>query len=251
MTSINTVRRMIGRRYRISRTEMAAILARLADEGLDLTNDCMTSTWQIQWDERGAGHPVGPSPDAARVWANACTGITVISVLARGCTPHGDVRYDQPGSMAPDQHAELAFVPAECDGDECGTVGYMRRHAGRVLLVCGDQLPDPQPPAPPAPAWVKRFRRHPQVDGTWVRILEDGTLEMRDPNDGQSSDPARKCRHQYIVDDETGDLLYRRLPPATVGDEWADLGLPPWEYRDPYGSSYGGVVLDYWEMRVL
>jgi len=170
---------------------------------------------------------------------------------ARGCTPHGDVRYDQPGSMAPDQHAELAFVPAECDGDECGTVGYIRRHAGRVLLVCGDQLPDPQPPAPPAPAWVKRFRRHPQVDGTWVRILEDGTLEMRDPNDGQSSDPARKCRHQYIVDDETGDLLYRRLPPATVGDEWADLGLPPWEYRDPYGSSYGGVVLDYWEMRVL
>lgn len=237
MTTIDTVRRMVGRRYRITRAEMAAILARLADDGVHLGNDCMTSTWE----------------DAARVWANACTGITVISVLARGCTPHGEVRYDQPGSMAPGQRAELAFVSQDVLGDECDTVGYIRQHADRVLLVRGDQLPDPQeaaPPAPMIPTWVKRFRRHPQVDGTWVRILDDGTLEMRDPNDGQSFDPDRKCRHQYIVDDGTCDLLYRRLPPAVVGDEWADLGLPAWEYRDPYAGP-SGVVLDYWEMRAL
>jgi hypothetical protein len=93
---------------------------------------------------------------------------------------------------------------------------------------------------PEMPGWIGRMRRDPRVDGIWTRILDDGTLEMRDPNDGQSSDPAEKCRHQYRLDD--GYVSKRRLPPEIVGDAWQDIGVPDWEDCSP-----GGLVREIME----
>jgi hypothetical protein len=55
-------------------------------------------------------------------------------------------------------------------------------------------------------------------------------LELRDPNSGQGGGPDDKPRHQYLVAD--GVLWTRRLPPASVGDEWRDLP-GPWEAWTP------------------
>lgn len=102
-----------------------------------------------------------------------------------------------------------------------------------------------QPPKPPA---ITRWQ-HRDLDGTWNRILPDGTLERRDPNDGQDMDPAKKCRHQWRVDAESGDLLYRRLPPESVGDAWRDTGVPEWEPRDPY--AHDDLLEQYYERVAL
>ena len=64
----------------------------------------------------------------------------------------------------------------------------------------------------------------------WEKIvILDGepVLECLDPNDGVSDDPLDKTRYQYRVLD--GKVYRRRLPPASVGDEWADIGVPDWE----------------------
>lgn len=75
--------------------------------------------------------------------------------------------------------------------------------------------------------------RHEHLDGTWARLLDDGTLEMRDPNDGQDPDPDAKCRHQYRV---LGGVLHsRRLPPQAVGDVWRGADGP-----DPF------IAVDSW-----
>jgi hypothetical protein len=66
---------------------------------------------------------------------------------------------------------------------------------------------------------------HPELDGTWNRILPDGTLELRDPNDGQIADPADKHRHQFRVVD--GAPCTRRLPCEKFGDCWRDETEPP------------------------
>lgn len=66
--------------------------------------------------------------------------------------------------------------------------------------------------------------QHAHLDGTWARLLSDGTLEMRDPNDGQDPDPDAKCRYQYRV---LGGVLHsRRLPPQAVGDVWRGADGP-------------------------
>lgn len=70
--------------------------------------------------------------------------------------------------------------------------------------------------------------RHRELDGEWVRLLPDGSLEMRDPNDGQGFDPADKKRYQYRV--SAGAPESRTLPPESVGDAWrGESGPPPWE----------------------
>lgn len=75
----------------------------------------------------------------------------------------------------------------------------------------------------------------------WTRIVRVDAahvLELRDPNDGQGSDPATKSRYQYLW---AGGRLWRRhLPPApldlaasdTSHDAWADAGMPAWEPCD-------------------
>lgn len=75
---------------------------------------------------------------------------------------------------------------------------------------------------------------HPDLDGTFARLLGQAGFEYRDPNDGQSSDPADKKRFQYALLD--GVLLQRVLPPAAVGNRWRDNATgklsphaPDWE----------------------
>lgn len=131
---IATVRDMIGRRHKIGRREMAGLLRRLASEGLDLSNDC-----------------VPPGGDTPEGWAARCTGICTVSVLADGATPHGAVRYDDPGSMHPMHQAALMFAPADLAADN-STLAYLRSHASRVLIVDDDS------PAAAVPAEPDRVR---------------------------------------------------------------------------------------------
>jgi len=119
-STLDTVRRIVGRRSRIETTDMWRILEALAHDGLDLANPYIHAT------------ETRILPDAAQAWVDHCHGLVCISVDARGRLRDGYVRYDEPGSMHPMQHAELTFVPADI-GDS--TVTYMRRHADRVLLV--------------------------------------------------------------------------------------------------------------------
>lgn len=127
MAILDVVRAIVGRRSRITRAEMRDILGQLnAVGGLDLANDCAGDTT-----------PAG--------WERACRGITVISVQSDAPSYHGQIRYDEPGSMAPLQRATLMFV-AEALGDyEYDQIGQMRRRADRVLIVTGEAEPTPTP----------------------------------------------------------------------------------------------------------
>ncbi|MDZ4391173.1 MAG: hypothetical protein U0974_15730 [Gemmatimonadales bacterium] len=138
------VRQSVGRRHRISRREAADLLLALAEAGLDLRNDCLPETWDWVW-KSGSGTAL---PDqnpvqierAAAAWADRVRGIQVVSVLAHWCTPHGSVRYDEPGSMAPGQQAAVSLVSASQVGREHDPITYLRRHADRVLVVADDAL---------------------------------------------------------------------------------------------------------------
>jgi len=88
-------RASIGARRKITMEDMAILLRNYAAAGLDLGNDC-----------------VMPGKDTPEDWAQSCRGILCISVLADGATPHGQVRYDDPGSMHPMHQAEIIFAPA-------------------------------------------------------------------------------------------------------------------------------------------
>ena len=120
---IDTVRTHVGRRHRITRAEMRAILAALAEAQLvELDNG-----WQ---QHRQDG-------DHAAAWTDACRGIIVVSVLAPDDAPAarlassnpGSIRYDSPGGMHPLLRASVMFAPAGLDA------GYLRSKATRVLLV--------------------------------------------------------------------------------------------------------------------
>lgn len=178
---------------------------------------------------------------------SACTGITCISVDGQGRTRDGNVRYDSPGGMNPTQYAELLFAPAELGDYEYDQIGQLRRHADRVLIVDGPKLAAPVAP-PRLAQGVTRLRKLEWMDGVYIRVTDDGMLEMRDPNDGQSPDPRDKARHQYRIDDD-GDILYRRLPPESVGDAWLDTGVPEWEpYTTPPTNE---LIYRWWEERIM
>ena len=127
-TTLDIVRRVVGKRSKITKDEMGAILRGLVEAKLvDLCNPYVRGTCD------GA---LGASIE----WTKACRGITCISVDSRGLRD-GYVRYDAPGSMHPQQHAEITFVPADIDErrtDGGSTIDYMRRHADRLLLVKQD-----------------------------------------------------------------------------------------------------------------
>ncbi|MDD9940783.1 MAG: hypothetical protein OXU20_06955 [Myxococcales bacterium] len=72
---------------------------------------------------------------------------------------------------------------------------------------------------------------------TWARLISipscsSGILELRDPNSGQSSDPATKPRHQYLV---ARERLWRRvlLPAALDATDDSDLGEVRWRLAQP------------------
>lgn len=191
-----------------------------------------------------------------------CQGSSVVSVLCTGyyvadgeLTEGLGVRYDQPGSMAPGQHATLAFVSASQEGDECRTIDYIRDHADRVLIVRDDaELPDPadallqKKAEAAAQSRLERLRRVCAADGAWIRVFDDGSLELREADGEAGLDPAKKSRHQYRMTDE-GGIEYRHLPAEMFGDTWQDVGRPEWELislppRNP-------TVCSWWEEQVL
>lgn len=130
------LRARIGRRSRITRQEMADLL-------VALWGDALPAVSTIYGRYRHGAHLVGhevpdlpadtPSRDVAAAqaiaWANCVRAGTVVSVLP------GQVRYDQTGTMHPLQQALVSFAPARFAGAEHNPVAYLRRHAGRVLLV--------------------------------------------------------------------------------------------------------------------
>lgn len=254
MTTLDTVRRLIGRRHKISRQEMMDILV-----ALDLPPEASTICGRDQHGRLiiGTGRVQDcdfPAADQersamARAWANRCTGILCISVL-RGSYYVGDaltdgltVRYDEPGSMHPMQRADLLFAPAELAHYDYDQIGQLRGRANKVLVVRDDSpIADPDAPKPAplgVPRWITMTRKCRHIDGVWNRLLDDGTLEIRDPNDGQSSDPRRKSRHQYRVTEHAVER--RHLPPETVGDAWQDIGVPKWQPCDP-GGLVGEII---------
>lgn len=123
MTTLDVVRQIVGRRSTISKDEMGEILVTLANAGIvELAHEYVPDTRSDSY-------------TASVAWTKACRGITCISVDSRGLRD-GQVRYDEPGSMHPRQHAELCFVPADVSDN---TLQYMRRHADRVLRVRQDR----------------------------------------------------------------------------------------------------------------
>jgi hypothetical protein len=227
MNILETVRRLVGRRHKITRQEMADILAALATDGLSLYNDCSFSSTPMEW-------------------ANSCTDITVISVMAHGCTPHGQIRYDQPGSMAPMLHAELIFVSVDLGSYEYDQIGQMRRHADRLLIVSGNLIELPAKP-PRISSWIQRLRHDERIDGSLAILHDDGILELRDPNDGQSDDLADKTRYQFRVT-ESGNVERRVMPPESVGDIWLDTGTPQWE--PSITPPENDLIYDWWDAQV-
>jgi hypothetical protein len=181
--------------------------------------------------------------DAARYWAErAASGIEFVSLGdARGYIPR-PVQYDTSGSMHPMQQAALTFGPAGADDAD-----NVRNHT-RLLLQVRPANAD-EAFADPISSVARSLRAcAPKiVDGVYCRILDDGTLEMRDPNDGQSSDPRDKVRYQYTIDSD-GCLMARHLPPESVGSAWSDIGIPEWErVKTPPSSD---ILYWYWDRRV-
>jgi hypothetical protein len=256
MDILGIVRARIGRRIKISRQEMADILADLTAAGVNLCNDCMMGT--VQWDYAagGAGIPVGQSPTAPLIWANACRRTTCISVMppdGGAPTYHGQVRYDEPGSMHPMHRADVIFAPADLEGYDYDQIGQLRRKARRVLVVRDDPpLVDPAAEAEARAAAEREqvaLRRRVQalrsalaecLNPPWTQILDDGTLEMRDHNSGQGSDPRTKPRFQYRY--HGGVMQRRHLPPETVGDQWIDSDEHEWA---DYHGCPDNIIGDY------
>ncbi len=138
-----TIRAMIGRRHKITRSEMRGLLCALAQEGkVDIFNE-----WFQPRDR--AGQPMrhdGPweSGYAQRMaYADgieaACYDITIISVLADDdpaaasltSSNPGEIRYDEPGSMHPLLRATVMFAAEEGKHD----YAYLRRRTRRLLIV--------------------------------------------------------------------------------------------------------------------
>lgn len=131
-TTLDVVRRIVGRKSKITKDEMGAILMVLVEERLvNLCNGYVRDT---------CGNDILA---ASIAWCKACHGISCISVDSRGLRD-GQVRYDQPGSMHPMQHSEITFAPDGMRDAEPGsgsTLRYLRQHADRVLVVRQDREP--------------------------------------------------------------------------------------------------------------
>lgn len=233
----DTARRIIGRRHKISRHEMAEIIA-----ALSIPAEAHTITGRFANGALYVGGQTIPNredePTAiARAWADACRDITCISVLVDSRGAH--MRHDDPGSMAPMHMAELMFAPSSLRTYEYDPLGYLRRHTRRLLIV------DAASELPPLPGRATEdlcahLRNQLDLDPPWSEILDDGTLQMIDPNDGSAS------RHQYRVH---GDRLQRRrLPSADIGDCWLGENAPPeWETLDSGTYLRSSLIWHYYQ----
>lgn len=114
------VSQKIGKRRKINREDMSALLAEFATAGVPLANDCV---------EDG-------SPAA---WSARCRGLTCISVsYGDGGEPqryHGNVRYDSPGEMSPLHYSDVMFVPASLQNSEYDQIGQLRKKCSRLVMV--------------------------------------------------------------------------------------------------------------------
>lgn len=127
---MRAVRAIVGPRSSITRDDMRRVLAELAAQGLvELDNG-----WQKPRDDG----------DHASAWTDMCRNITVISVLdwdrdasprAGGGSNPGTIRHDEPGNMAPNTMVTLMFAPASLRDHPYDQIGFLRRHARRVLVV--------------------------------------------------------------------------------------------------------------------
>lgn len=256
MSTLDIVRSIVGRRHKITREEMVAILMALPTDLVQASTITSRSReGRLYVGPQWVSDPADESRATARAWERACRQITCISVLPGSYYDRADnlveglsVRYDEPGSMHPLQRADILFAPEALEGHEYDQIGQLRKHAQRVLIVRGEPTVDVEPPKA-TPGWIARLRKNPRVDGDWVRIHDDGMLEMRDRNSGQSMDPADKPRFQYRVDADGGDVMTRCLPPESVGDAWQDIGVPEWEPATT--PPQDNLMRDWWEAQAL
>ena len=167
-TTLDTVRRLVGRRSKISRDEMVAILValdippeastitgRYADGALHVADARVEPVREDRPDVPPHARPIDQAATraaeveaTAKAWAALCEGILCVSVLP-GSYWLGDaltsgltVRYDQPGSMRPMQVADLMFCAEAMGRGEYDPIGYLRRHARRLLIVRGAPMPE-------------------------------------------------------------------------------------------------------------
>lgn len=90
---------------------------------------------------------------------------------------------------------------------------------------------------------------HKDLDGVWNRLLPDGTLELRDPNDGAGGEPEKAQRRQY--NGFGGSLWVRTLPPEGQ-DSYADSPgngeFPePWRLGPRITSETWGLIREFSE----
>lgn len=124
MKPLETVRRIVGARQKITQVEMATILLALCQEGLNLRNGFVQGTMS------------GDPQTTSAAWAGLCRGNTCISIV------DGRVRYDEPGSMHPLMYADVIFAPEGLPG---APYKFLRQHARRVLIVTQEPLREPLP----------------------------------------------------------------------------------------------------------
>lgn len=130
---LGIVRGYVGRRWRITRAQAAEIVDRCIAAGVDPFNSCATDITASGW--------------VARVRS-----ITCVSIAPTGDSPHGEIRYDDPGSMHPMQQSALTLTA------HAESVPYLRRHARRVLLVDAAQPPPPPEDRGDGPRHPPRLR---------------------------------------------------------------------------------------------
>lgn len=109
---------MVGRRHRITRAEMAAIIRELGRAGWPIAENGYLDTTTDAAPER---------------WASMVGGCCVVC-----CAPglrDGCIRYDEPGSMHPLQRCQLMFVSSALVGAEYDQIGQMRRRCDRLMIV--------------------------------------------------------------------------------------------------------------------
>ena len=122
---IEIVREKIGRRHKITSAELESILRAVHRE---CGRDSLANGYVAR-----SGDSVTERPWLA--WMAILRGITLVS-FGRDLRD-GWMRYDQPGSMNPSQHAALTFV--RDGGVRSDSIEYLRRHCDRLLIVADDE----------------------------------------------------------------------------------------------------------------
>jgi hypothetical protein len=127
---LDIVKEKLGRRRKISRQEMAEILSQYHNGGGELCGEAIGKL--ISPDESESEYV----DRTIKKWVEFVKGITLVSITQSLTNPHGDVRHDQPGTIAPGSKFSVLF----CSGDV--DAAYIRTKAERVIIL------DDSPPRP-------------------------------------------------------------------------------------------------------